>query len=82
MTLRRERENRVAFLNRLLGFYGISIKDWGGNSYVLQDRDGHRQNVYNLTGIWAAVDALNGGGSDPLDSALLEHLNADIEARE
>jgi hypothetical protein len=80
VTLRSEREKRVALLNRLLGAYGINIKDWGGNSYVLQDQKGQRLNVYNLAGIWAAVDTMTGNGCDPLGQEFLEHLSRGLEA--
>ena len=75
LTLRHEREARVALLNRLLAPFGLRIRDWGGNSYVLQNHDGRRQNVYNLNGIWAAVDALIPGGCDPLDPRFLDTLS-------
>jgi len=74
VTLRQEREGRVALLNLLLAPCGLRIRDWGGNSYVLQNRDGRRENVYNLNGIWAAVDVLSPGGCDPLDSRFLDSL--------
>jgi hypothetical protein len=41
---------------------------------MLQNRDGRRENVYNLNGIWAAVDVLMPGGCDPLDSRFLDSL--------
>lgn len=74
VTRRGERERRVTLLNRVLSVYGLSISDWGGNSYVLHDRAGHRRNVYNLAGIWAEVDAMTDAVCDPLDSRLLETL--------
>ncbi|MFG1294243.1 hypothetical protein [Xanthobacter variabilis] len=74
VTLREERERRVAFLDRMLAHYGLSIRDWGGNSYVLMDRRGRRENVYNLAGIWALVDTMAATECDPLDPALLARL--------
>jgi hypothetical protein len=74
VTVRQEREARVALLNLLLAPSGLHIRDWGGNSYMLESRDGRRENVYNLNGIWAAVDALIPGGCDPLDPRLLDTL--------
>jgi hypothetical protein len=74
VTVRQEREARVALLNLLLAPSGLRIRDWGGNSYMLQTQDGRRENVYNLHGIWAAVDALIPGGCDPLDPRLLDAL--------
>jgi hypothetical protein len=74
VTLRQERERLVALLNLLLAPSGLCVRDWGGNSYMLQNRDGRRENVYNLNGIWAAVDVLSPGGCDPLDSRFLNSL--------
>lgn len=80
VTLRAERERRVAFLDRLLGHYGLSIRDFGGNSYVLMDRRGRRENVYNLAGMWPQVEAMAATQVDPLDAALLERLAAGSNA--
>ncbi|PWR19498.1 hypothetical protein [Zavarzinia aquatilis] len=74
VTLRAERERRVAFLNRVLDHYGLTVHDWGGNSYVLSDRRGRRENVYNLEGIWSLVDRMAATDCDPLDPALLSRL--------
>ena len=74
VTLRQEREARVTLLNIVLAPSGLHVRDWGGNSYVLQRRDGRQENVYNLSGIWAAVDMLSPGGCDPLDLRLLDDL--------
>ena len=78
-SLRSEREARVALLNHLLCASGVSVRDWGGNSYILQNRQGRRQNVYNLNGIWAAVDILSPGGCDPLDAGFLDALSHSLE---
>ncbi len=82
VNLRNEREARVALLDRLLGAYGITVKDWGGNSYVLENRDGQRRNVYNLGGIWAAMETLRGKACDPLDQDFMERLTRSLETRE
>lgn len=82
VTLRSEREERVRLLDRVLGVYGVTIKDWGGNSYLLEDSQGRRQNVYNLAGIWEVLDRMTGRPCDPLDPVLLEHLSNPLETRE
>lgn len=71
---RNEREARVAVLEPLLAVHGITIKDWGGNSYLLEDRDGRRRNVYNLAGIWSVADELTQTPCDPLDTSFLENV--------
>ncbi len=74
VTLRAEREKRVGLLNRVLAIHGITLRDWGGTSFVLEDGAGRRENVYNLAGIWEAVHGLLGTAADPLDPALLDRL--------
>jgi hypothetical protein len=69
-----ERSRRVGLLNLVLETYGLSISDWGGNSYVLENRQGRSENMYNLAGIWAAADRLAERPCDPLDPALVERL--------
>ena len=74
VTRREERERRVAFLNHIIFSYGLSLQDWGGNSYVLQNRHGKTENVYNLAGIWAAAERLAERACDPLDADLIARL--------
>jgi hypothetical protein len=79
VTRRQEREARVALLNLLLAQSGVGVRDWGGNSYVLQNRDGRRLNVYNLNGIWESVEALTSHRCDPLDQHFIDTLTKSIE---
>lgn len=75
ITRRDERERRLRLINRVLGSRGLVVRDWGGNSYVLEGPRGKVDNVYNLAGIWAAIDAHSGGAPiDPLDPHLLNEL--------
>jgi hypothetical protein len=76
VTIRAEREERVRLLNRIVGFYGLAVRDWGGSSYVLESASGQRSNVYTLSGIWSQLDEAIGKPCDPLDPALLEYLSA------
>lgn len=78
VTRRAERERRVALANRVLRFYGLTLSDWGGNSYVLSNRDRQSENVYNLLGIWAAAERLAGRPCDALDPLLLETLERSV----
>jgi hypothetical protein len=76
VSAREERERRVTILNHVLGFYGARVEDWGGSSYVLTGPCGKNANVYNLSGLWNALDELCGSPSivDPLDPGLIERL--------
>lgn len=73
-TWRRERQERIRLLDSVLGFYGLTVADWAGGSYVLGTRTGRTRLVENLTELWAAAETLTGAGCDPLDDALLGHL--------
>jgi hypothetical protein len=76
VTVREERGRRVALLNTVLQQYGLSIADWGGNSYVMSNAAGHSANMYTLGGIWADADRLSNTPCDPLDAGLIARLNA------
>jgi len=77
ITRRDERERRVVLINRVLQMRGLAVRDWGGNSYLLEGSRGNLQNVYNLAGIWSAVDEHTSDALiDPLDQALLDHLES------
>lgn len=75
-----ERRKRVSIINRVLGHYGVSIRDWGGNSYVIADKSGRNENIYDLGGIWREADRLSERPCDPLDPALIDALRAASDA--
>jgi len=74
---RRERINRVACAQRVLGFYRLTLSDWQGASFVLSTQTGKTELVDNLTHLWAAAEKLIGRPCDPLEPALLARLEAD-----
>lgn len=75
LTRRQEREQLVGLVNRVLRGSGLSLRDWGGNSYVIEGARGKLDSVYNIGGIWAAIDRVTSGDEiDPLDGDLLERL--------
>jgi hypothetical protein len=77
ITRREERERRVMLINQVLHTRGLALRDWGGNSYLLEGSRGNLQNVYNLAGIWSAVDEHTSGPQiDPLDADFLDQLEA------
>jgi hypothetical protein len=76
LSIRAEREERVHLLGRIAAFYGVSIRDWGGSSYMLETESGQRANVYTLSGIWSQLEELSDQLCDPLDPALLGYLGA------
>jgi hypothetical protein len=71
---RRERIHRVTCAQKVLGLYGLTLSDWQGTSYVLSTATGKTEIVDNLTHLWAAAERLLGRPCDPLDPALVGHL--------
>ncbi len=70
----RERQQRVALVNRVLAYYGLSLSDWSGSGYVLRSRTGRTAMVENLSEVWAQADKLAHLPCDPLDEGLLGAL--------
>ncbi len=73
-TVRRERIDRTALVNRVLKHYGLSLKDWSGTSYVLRGGTGKTAMVDNLSQMWAQAEIMTGRDFDPLDEALIAEL--------
>ena len=73
---RRERIQRVFCAQKVLAFYGLTLSDWQGTSYVLSTATGKTEIVDNLTHLWAAAEKLIGRPCDPLDPALVQRLEA------
>jgi hypothetical protein len=75
VSARVERGQRVWMLSHIMGFYGLSAVDWGGGSYLISNAAGRNVNVYNLSGIWTAVDQLmQQHPIDPLQPDLIQCL--------
>ena len=76
---RRERIHRAACARTVLGYYGLTLSDWQGTSYVLSTATGKTEIVDNPTHLWAAAEKLIGRPCDPLDPALVRRLEAGHE---
>jgi hypothetical protein len=71
---RRERQLRVAHLNRILRGFSCTVSDWQGHAYLLGTLTGKTEIVENLAQLWSAVERLSGRSADPLAADLLERL--------
>ncbi len=71
---RRGRIFRARLLNRVLGFYGLRLDDWGGRVWVVRDRKGRSAVVRDLGSLWAEAERLAGRTLDPLDAELVAAL--------
>lgn len=74
---RRERASRVRFANRVLKFYGMSLSDWQGASFLLTTLTGKSEIVEDLGHLWATAEKLSGRLCDPLASDFLAQMEAD-----
>ncbi len=73
-TRRRERQQRVRLVNRVLRHYGLTLSDWSGGSYVLRGGTGRTAILANLSELWTAAETLGRSPCDPLDPELLAAL--------
>jgi hypothetical protein len=70
----RERQARVRLVNTVLHYYGLTLAEWSGKSYVLSSRTGRTAIVDNLSELWGQAERLSGRRCDPLDERLLVSL--------
>ncbi len=73
-TRRQERQQRLRLANHVLRYYGLTVSDFAGASYILRSRTGRTAIVDNMTALWAAAESLIGRDCDPLDDTLLATL--------
>jgi hypothetical protein len=71
--------HRVAAANRILKYYGMTLADWQGTSFVLSTRTGKTEIVDNLSHLWSAAERLGGQKCDPLDQKLIAGLESDLD---
>ena len=70
---RRARVIRVALLERVLGYFGLGLREWAGQ-YVVSDGKGRSEVAADLASVWAAAERLAGRSLDPLDEGLVAAL--------
>lgn len=67
---RDSRRLRIEYLNRWLGSEGVSIGDWDGASFVVEDASGRMRVVNDLSELWPAIESVLGRPFDPLQEDL------------
>ena len=72
----RERGARIRFLNQVLAHYGMEVRAWGSDGYLLTGKDMPSQLAENLPALWARVEEARGARCSPLDRPLLDELSA------
>jgi hypothetical protein len=73
---RRERARRTAAVQPILAFYGLTLSDWQGASFVLSTATGKTELVEGLGHLWSAAEKLIDRPCDPLDPDLIRRLEA------
>ena len=76
-----EHRRRRRLLAAILEHYGLALKPWGGEGYLVATAGGATELAGNLPGLWATVDRASGGRCDPFDPGLIAALSGDEEPR-
>lgn len=72
---RRARVIRTALLERVLGRFGLGVREWAGQ-YVVSDGKGRSEVADDLASLWLVAERLAGRPLDPLDPDLVAGLSA------
>jgi hypothetical protein len=78
---RPERFLRERLLARIVEHYGLQLKPWGGEGYLVGRCSGATHLAQNLSVLWEVVERTSGISCDPLAPELLSSLKADQGAR-
>ncbi len=70
----RQRIRRATITNKILNYYGLSIKEWNGSSFMLFDKKGSSKMVYDLGDMWNVAANMSNSTLDPLNKDFLEYL--------
>ena len=71
---RQAKLRRAALINRVLAFHHVRVDDWQGAALAVRGPTGRTELADTLTALWPAAEAVAGRPIDPLDPALLDHL--------
>jgi hypothetical protein len=73
---RRERQERVRIVNRVLQPFRMTLSDWQGSAFLLSTATGKSEVVDDLNHLWTVAEKLSGRACDPLALATIEVLEA------
>lgn len=79
---RPERQHRDQLVVRILAHYGLELKPWKGDGYLVARPMGPAQHVQDLSGLWLAIERATGTKCDPLAPGLLHSLVGGKDERE
>lgn len=72
----KNRREKIQFLNKILAFYGLNIRDWNTSKFTLFDKKGNCVIVNSLGDLWQKASELSKERMDILDEKLLEYLKS------
>ncbi|MBV8398084.1 MAG: hypothetical protein JOZ17_05015 [Acetobacteraceae bacterium] len=72
---RQARLRRASLLSDVLSFYRIHVDDWQGITMALRGPTGRTELADTLADLWPKAEAIAGRPLDPLDPALLAHID-------
>jgi hypothetical protein len=72
---RQARLRRAALLTDVLALYRVRVDDWQGSAMVIRGPTGRTELADTLADLWPKAEAVAGRALDPLDPALLAHLD-------
>ncbi|TWI47065.1 hypothetical protein IQ22_04397 [Pseudomonas duriflava] len=73
---RRERLRRIKAINLVIAPFRLSVADFQGASYLVQGPTGRQEMANGLEQLWHQAESILGRALDPLDTQLLDHLEA------
>jgi len=73
----RLRHRRVAIANKILNYYGLKIQDWNGSRYMIFDKKGTSNVVYDLGAMWRVAADMCHMTMDPLDPDFLAAMRGE-----
>ena len=74
-----DRDYRITLINRVIGHYGCTARDFAGSQYVVQNLSGGASEVViNLPQMWQAMENITRKIADPLDTKLIGRLEGRV----
>lgn len=74
--LHRTRQMKVSISNKILGYYGLSVRQRAGGGYSVLNKTGRTILCKDFGDLWPQAEALCGKTVDPLDPDFLKYLEA------
>ena len=67
----RDRLQQLGFVNRLIGPFGVTARDWEGVQWIVESVNGGSEIVSDIAALWPAVERLSLRRIDPLSATTL-----------